>query len=125
MPGCAAGRTAAWFVKNGTPGPIAIADIGYVGYTTGYRIVDMLGLLNRNIAELPGAYTRKVDGPYTDIVFGQDPRYFVIISSERNCRSPSIPSARSVFFDPRFSAYHLRDALHLKGGGSWCIYQKK
>ena len=119
-----AGRTAAWFLKKDEPGPIAIADIGYVGYRTGYPIVDVLGLLSPEIARLPGGYTRKVGEGFVDAVFARNPRYFVIISSTRDCKGPSIPSARAISADPRFKAFTLEGAIHLKGGGSWCIFGK-
>jgi hypothetical protein len=119
-----AGRTAEWFLKNGQPGPIGIADIGYVGYRTGYPIVDMLGLLAPEIARLPGGYTRKVGAGYTDAIFARQPRYFVIINAERDCKSPTVPSSRAVFADARFADYRLRETIRLKGGGAWCIFAR-
>jgi arabinofuranosyltransferase len=119
-----AGRTAAWFLQRNEPGPIAIADIGYVGYATNYPIVDMLGLLAPEIARLPGGYTRKVGAGYGDAIFARNPRYFVIISSQRDCKSPSVPSSRTLFADPRFKGFPLAGSIHLKGGGSWCIFGK-
>lgn len=121
----AAGRTAEWLVKNGTPGPLAILDIGYVGYRTGYPIIDMLGLLTPEIAKLPGGYTRKVGPGYTDALFARDPRYFLIISSQKDCKSPSVPGSRAAYNDPRFRrGYRLRQAIALQGGAAWCIYEK-
>lgn len=121
----AAGRTAEWFVNNTEPGPIAIADIGYVGYRTGYPIVDMLGLLSPEISSLPGGYTRKVGAGYTDVMFGKNPRYFLIIASGTDCKSQTIPSSRTSYSDPRFKKnYKLRQALALKNGGAWCVFEK-
>ncbi|MGK3994617.1 hypothetical protein [Sorangium sp. So ce1024] len=121
----AAGRTADWLVKNGEPGPIAIADIGYVGYRTGFPVVDMLGLLSPEVSSLPGGYTHKVGTGYTDALFSKNPRYFLIISSGSDCRNPTVPSSRASFNDPRFKKdYKLRKAIALKKGGAWCIYGK-
>jgi len=119
-----AGRTATWFLEHTEPGPIAIADIGYVGYRTGYPIVDMLGLLAPEIARLPGGYTKKVGDGFTDAIFARAPRYFVIISSSADCKSPTVPSSRAAQADPRFKQYPLLNAIHLKGGGTWCIFGK-
>jgi hypothetical protein len=103
-----------------------IADIGYVGYRTGYPIVDALGLLTPDIARLPGGYTRKVGPGYADAIFGRDPRYFVIIANQKDCKTPSKPFAQAAVADPRFrSGYRLRETLALKGGGAWCIYEKQ
>jgi arabinofuranosyltransferase len=122
----AAGRTAEWFVKNGQPGPIAIADIGYVGWKTGYPIVDMLGLMAPEISKLPGGYTLKVGPGFTDAVFRRDPRYVVLIASNRDCKSPSKPFAKSMYSDSRFqSGFRIRQPVALKGGGAWCIYEKQ
>ncbi|WP_437692482.1 hypothetical protein [Sorangium sp. So ce176] len=121
----AAGRTADWLVQNAEPGPIAIADIGYVGYRTGFPIVDMLGLLSPEVSSLPGGYTHKVGTGYTDALFSKNPRYFLIIASGADCRNPTVPSSRASYNDPRFKKdYKLRQTIALKKGGAWCIYGK-
>jgi arabinofuranosyltransferase len=121
----AAGRTAEWFVQHAEPGPIAIADIGYVGYRTGFPIADMLGLLSPEVSRLPGGYTRKVGTGYTDVMFAKNPRYFVIIATGTDCRNPTVPSSRVSYGDSRFKkAYKLRQAIALKGGAAWCIFEK-
>src|SRR5262249_18040989 len=119
-----AGRAATWLVERGQPGPVAIANIGYVGYRTGYPVVDLLGLVAPEIARLPGGGKRKGGARFTGAVFGKNPRYFVIVSSGADCKTPSLPTSRAVFDDPRFAAYALASAIHLKGGGAWCIYAK-
>jgi hypothetical protein len=120
------GRTAAWLVKHGKPGPIVIADIGYVGYATGQPIVDMLGLLSPEIAKLPGGYTHKTGEGFMDAVFAKDPRYFVIISSTTDCKSPGPPSSRAALSDRRFQAgYRLAETIRINAGGAWCIFEKK
>jgi hypothetical protein len=122
----AAGRTAEWLVKNAEPAPLAIMDIGYVGYRTGFPIVDMLGLLAPEIAKLPGGYTWKVGEGYTDAVFNRNPRYFLIIASNRTCQAATTPAGRAVVGDERFrTGYRLREAITLRGGNAWCIYEKR
>lgn len=121
----AAGRSAEWLVQNAEPGPIALADIGYVGYRTGFPVVDMLGLLSPEVSRLPGAYTHKVGAGYTDAIFAKNPRYFLLIASGIDCKNPTVPSSRASYDDPRFKAdYRLREAIALRKGGAWCIYGK-
>ena len=55
----AAGGTAKLFLEN-PKDTIAIGDIGYVGYATDYPILDLLGLVDGEIAKMPGGYTQKV-----------------------------------------------------------------
>jgi hypothetical protein len=116
-----AGRAAAW-LRTAEPGPVAIADIGQVGYRTKLPIVDMLGVVNPAVARLPGGYTTKVGPGFADAVFAREPRYVVIISSERDCKSASAPSSRALYNDARFAPFRLRESLRLRSGGAWCIY---
>jgi len=120
------GRTAEWIVKHDKPGPVVIADIGYVGYRTGLPIVDMLGLLSPEIAKLPGGYTNKTGEGFMDAVFAKDPRYFVIISSTVDCKSGGPPSSRAALADGRFqSGFRLAETIRIGTGGAWCIFEKK
>ncbi len=121
-----AGRTAAWLSAHGKPGPVALADIGYIGYATGFPIVDMLGLLAPEIARLPGGYTNKTGEGYTDAIFARQPRYFVILSSSVDCKSPTVPTSRAIFGDARFRAdFALAEAVKLRAGGAWCLFERK
>lgn len=116
-----AGRAAAW-LKGAEPGPVAVADIGLVGYRSRLPIVDMLGVTYPAVARLPGGFTNKVGPGFADAVFAKEPRYAVIISGERDCKSASTASSRALFNDPRFAAFRLRESVRLKGGGAWCVY---
>jgi hypothetical protein len=116
-----AGRAAAW-LGTAEPGPVAIADVGQVGYRTKLPIVDMLGVVTPAVARLRGGYTNKVGPGFADAVFAGAPRYVVIISSERDCKSPSAPSSRAIYHDARFAPFRLRESLRLRTGGAWCIY---
>ncbi|WP_240806945.1 hypothetical protein [Polyangium spumosum] len=122
----AAGRTAAWLSGHDKPGPVAIADIGYVGYATNFPIVDMLGLLAPEIARLPGGYTNKTGAGYAAAIFARAPRYAVIISSSVDCKNPTVPSSRVLHGHPKFRAeFAVAETIRLRGGGAWCIYEKK
>ncbi|MDI3288845.1 hypothetical protein [Polyangium sp. 15x6] len=122
----AAGRTAAWLSSHEKPGPVAIADIGYVGYATGFPIVDMLGLLAPEIARLPGGYTNKTGAGYVDAIFARNPRYVVIISSTVDCKSPTVPSSRALHASSELrTGFVVAEPIKLRGGGAWCIYERK
>jgi len=122
----AAGGTAKWFLDHGKPGEIAIGDIGYVGYTTNYPILDLLGLVDPVIAKLPGGYTRKLGPGFLDRFFTKSPEYMLLISSSTDCRHPSVPGSQVIFRDPRFlPRYQVAGKVPLDGGFAWCIYERK
>ncbi|HVY45350.1 MAG TPA: hypothetical protein VHB21_05700, partial [Minicystis sp.] len=122
----AAGGTANWFLKNGDPGEIAIGDIGFVGYKTNYPILDLLGLVDPVIAKLPGGYTQKLGPGFRDRFFEVGPKYLLLISSNLDCRHPSVPGSQVLYRDPRFlPRYDLAGKVPLDGGFAWCIYRDK
>jgi len=130
----AAGRTADWFRtreaergRDQTYGAIALGDIGQVGYETGYPIFDVLGLVDPVISKLPGGYTRKTGPGYTDHFFSEKPRYFVMISANRRCTSPSVPTSSALYRDRRFrQQYFVSGIVALKDGKfGWCIWERK
>ena len=123
-----AGKAAQWFLDYGKPGTIALGDIGWVGYTTNYPILDLLGLVDPVIAKLPGGYTNKVGPEFLDYFYRRLPEYFVLLSSQFDCVHPFNPSTREPFNDSkgRFRAnYTLIHQLHLWNENSWCIYGLK
>ena len=122
----AAGGTAKWFRQHGEPGEIAIGDIGYVGYSTDYPILDLLGLVDPVISKLPGGYTRKLGPGFTDRFFQKAPRYFLLISSTTDCQKPSVPGSQVIYNDRRFKPlYQVAGTVPLDGGFAWCIYERK
>jgi hypothetical protein len=105
-------------------GTIALGDIGEVGYDTDYPILDLLGLVDPVIADLPGGYTFKVGHGFRDRFFDIAPRYFILISSSGDCVHPSVVGSRALYFDKRFlRAYHETGKVPLDDGFNWCIYQ--
>ena len=120
------GAVVAWLTEHDVPGGVALGDIGYVGYATGYPVLDLLGLVDPVISELPGGYTRKVGPGYTDRFFDKAPRYAVLISGNDRCTKPTVPTSQVLYHDPRFSQrYGLAKPVVLKGGGAWCIFEQK
>jgi hypothetical protein len=123
-----AGAASRWFLQNNQPGTIALGDIGLVGYTTNYPILDILGLVDPVIANLPGGYTTKQGPEYVDYFFQRMPEYFVAISSQNDCDHPYHPAISAIYNDPkrRFKAnYEVSAKLPLGSGISWCIYQRR
>jgi len=130
----AAGRTADWFRareaergRDDTYGAIALGDIGQIGYETGYPIFDVLGLVDPVISKLPGGYTRKTGPGYTHHFFTTKPRYFVMISANRRCSAPSVPTSSALYRDRRFrQQYYVAGVVGLKDGKyAWCVWERR
>ncbi|MCB1866732.1 MAG: hypothetical protein KDG50_15040 [Chromatiales bacterium] len=126
-------RTAKWFEaqenafgRDRVEGTIALGDIGEVGYRTNYPVLDLLGLVTRDIAELPGGYTRKIGAGYANYFFSKKPRYVIIISNRNSCSSPSVPGSAVLYHDARFLAQYTESGRVWAGGDYfWCIYQDR
>ena len=122
----AAGGTARWLNNNGVPGEVAMGDIGYVGYSTDYPVLDLLGLVDPVISKLPGGYTRKLGPGFTDRFFDKAPMYFLLISSNMDCQKPSVPGSQHIYNDKRFRGrYEVAGKVPLDDGFAWCIYRKR
>jgi hypothetical protein len=122
----AAGQAAEVLVKTNKPGRIAIGDIGYVGYRTNFPILDLLGLVDPVIGQLPGGYTRKDGEGYKERFFEVMPEYVVIILSGQNCDEAGIKSSRQVFDDHRFrNNYVLLQNIQVISDASWCVFKRK
>lgn len=122
----AAGGTARWLNENAVPGEIAIGDIGYVGWATDFPVLDLLGLVDPVISQLPGAYTRKLGPGFTQRFFDKQPRYALIISSSMDCQKPSVPGSQVLYNDRRFkNEYEVSGKVPLDGGYAWCIFERK
>ena len=67
----------ALFAATGGSGSLACEDIGALPYYSRLVTVDMLGLADRYIARLPGAFYDKVDPAY---ILGRAPDWLVLIS---------------------------------------------
>lgn len=127
----AAGGVAGWFRqaeqergRDAVKGTIALGDIGQIGYETNYPILDLLGLVDPVIAELPGGYTTKIGPGFRDRFFDSEPRYFILISSDGDCVHPSVIGSRILYRDPRFRGRYVeRGRVPLNQGFSWCIYE--
>ena len=120
---------AAWFVErqarlgDAARGRIALGDIGEVGYTTDYPIVDLLGLVDPVIAAEPGGYTNKTGQGYVNRFFDLEPRYVVIITDDNACTHPVHATSTVLFYDMRFRArYRLAHSIDVDSWG-WCIFE--
>jgi arabinofuranosyltransferase len=124
----ASGGVATWFREHAdqaTPGPIAIADIGEVGWETNYPIMDLLGLVDPVISTLPGGYTQKTGAGYVDRVFEVDPKYFVLVGSQTDCKKLPFAAQSRLIKDPRFRGRYVTagKVKHAKNG-YWCIFAR-
>jgi hypothetical protein len=71
-------------------------EVGIVSYYTKDRVLDIAGLADAHLANLPGAPGTRSDPNY---VFGQEPRYIFILFG--------VPSDSVYLRDPRIFAYRL------------------
>ncbi len=116
---------ARWFAERGQPGLLALGDIGYVGWATDYPILDILGLVDKEIAALPGSYGHKQGPRYLDYFFSRRPDYFVLISGHEDCDHPFHPSIEAVYRDPQrrlHEGYRVLHRIPVGGNAGWCIY---
>jgi hypothetical protein len=121
----AAGQTATFLADRMPPGRIAIGDIGYVGYKTNYPVLDLLGLVDREIAALPGGYTRKLGRGFRERFFDTSPEYAVLILSGQNCNQAAMEGSRLIFDDPRFKArYELAHNVQVNADAGWCVFKR-
>ena len=128
----AAGGVASWFAettrrhgREAIAGPLALGDIGQVGYDTDLPIVDLLGLVDPVVAKLPGGYTNKIGPGFRDYFFTRRPRYFILISAQNDCHHPSVSGSIALYRDPRFhESYSVSGRVMLTGGFSWCVYER-
>lgn len=119
----AAGGVASWFDEHGQRGTIAVADMGYIAYSTDYPILDLLGLVDPVISKLPGGYTRKTGAGYVERAFQVMPRYFVFVGGADTCQKLPFPQQARLKNDPRFRArYELVGQVRHTLSGYWCIF---
>ena len=120
----AAGGVAKWFADNNAPpGPIAVADIGEIGYKTNFPIIDLLGLVVPVSSKLPGGSTHKPGACYVDRVFDAKPRYFVLVGAQSDCKKLPFAAQLRLIRDERFQGNYVTAAKvkHSKNG-VWCIF---
>jgi hypothetical protein len=121
-----AGQVAEWLVTNGKPGRVALGDIGYVGYRTNYPILDLLGLVDPVISQLPGGYTKKNGPGYTERFYELMPEWAVLIYSGQDCKKASLKAVKTIVDDPRFlRKYTLMENFQVNADGSWCVFKRK
>lgn len=69
-----------WLAKEADPGDwVALGDVGALPYYSGLQVIDLYGLVNPDIARLPGAslYSEGID---TAAILARKPRYIVLES---------------------------------------------
>lgn len=122
----AAGQAAEWLAVHGKPGRVAIGDIGFVGYRTNYPILDLLGLVDPVIAELPGGYTKKLGKGFKERFFDVMPAYAVIIMAGQECKVASMKGSKLIANDRRFKRnYEVAHNIQVVSGAGWCIFKRK
>lgn len=121
-----AAQVAEWLVRYGTPGYVALGDIGYVGYRTNFPILDLLGLVDPVIAQLPGGYTKKIGKEFVERFYEVRPSYAVLIMTGQDCGHGGFPGVRQIAEDPRFLPdYTVVHNVQVMADASWCIFKRK
>lgn len=77
-------------------GPVAVLDVGYVGYYSGVEVVDLGGLTDAHIARLPGGHIdKRIDEAY---LMARNPKQILLHST----RAPELDEQRRLI---AFSGY--------------------
>ncbi|MDO8673330.1 MAG: hypothetical protein Q7O66_18135 [Dehalococcoidia bacterium] len=92
------------WLRDNRQGPVALMDIGRIGYLSRLPIIDTSGLTDRTIAHSDGGLVdKKFDLAY---VLDRQPQYFVLASTtdfgESNAGPTDFPIERRIYEDKRF-----------------------
>jgi len=121
-----AGQVAEWLAVHGKPGRVALGDIGFVGWRTNYPILDLLGLVDPVISQLPGGYTKKHGPGYKERFYEVAPEWAVLIHSGQDCKTASLAAVKKIVEDPKFRRmYVLEENFQVNSDGSWCVFRRK
>ncbi len=121
-----AGQVAEWLVVNGKPGRVAIGDIGFVGWRTNYPILDLLGLVDPVIGQLPGGYTKKHGPGYKERFYEVAPEWAVLIHNGQDCKKAGLAAVKKIVEDPQFRRmYVLEENFQVNADGSWCVFRRR
>ncbi len=100
-------RVGLWLREHTPPeSVVAVSDVGAVGYYSGRRIVDMLGLVNSHIARTPGQLHRKHDVAY---VLARRPDYVILVERTDRAGQPWYwrLADRAMAESPQFAAGYV------------------
>jgi hypothetical protein len=78
-------------------------DIGIVGYYTQLRIIDLTGLVEKQIAHAPGAFQEKVYDPA--YVLDQEPASVILVDTDGD-RVPDFPTDLRIYESPDFQTHY-------------------
>jgi arabinofuranosyltransferase len=111
-PGASAVVLGQYMLKQRPVAVLAASDIGLLGYKTGYRVIDMVGLVDRFIAQSPGnSFQKEYDPAY---VLDQKPDF--IMFQGNIC----LPEQR-LEADPRFQEQYRMVMRH----GAYRLFERK
>jgi hypothetical protein len=120
----ATGASSDWLLRN-EPGMIAVGDIGRIGYETNYPLLDLLGLVDPVIGNLPGGHRKKLGPGFADRVFDVMPEYILLIQAGQECDKPQRRASRLLYQDERFRpSYRLGANIQVSPNVGWCIFKR-
>ncbi|MFH1418587.1 MAG: hypothetical protein ABII12_09930 [Planctomycetota bacterium] len=113
-----------FLAEHAGDGDIVVArDIGILGYNTRCRILDVVGLTDRHVAETSGF--RRRDRIDRDYIYGCEPAFLLLQSGNDRCEPvPLDAPARALVDDRRFKQYGFRGRWELPGRHFCEIYER-
>lgn len=108
---------------------IALGDCGALPYYSGLRVIDLYGLMNREIARWKGKATRaEPAAAEIDWIFDAAPRYIVLEISERHPARPGLKGIdRTILAHPRFHAEYAPQPVlagHFSPAESTLVFER-
>ena len=91
-----------WLAREAEPGDwVALGDVGALPYYSGLNVIDLYGLVNPEIARLPGPalYSQGIDA---EAILNRRPQYIVLESRTENAFQGLKQVDRKLFLEPRF-----------------------
>ena len=115
----------AWLDEQG-PGSVAVGDIGWIAFHTKRPIVDVIGLIDKDIARSAGGYANKDKSVIAERVFSQKAD-FLVVMAPRSCYEPGYPALRGLFLRDReelWRDYALTEVFSLGADGFNCVFAR-
>jgi hypothetical protein len=115
----------AWLAKQ-RPGSVAVGDIGWIAFATKRPIVDVIGLIDVDIARSAGGYANKDRAVIARRVFEQEAEFLIVMAGV-DCTQPGYPALRALFSSPGdevWKDYALAEVFSLGADGINCVFDR-
>lgn len=109
--------------------PVALADIGQIGYYSELPVIDLAGLTDRTIAQSPGGLHRKEYDP--EYVLDRQPEFVVLVCARVGGRMVirGFETDKRLYHHPRFQREYrllpeISQRFHYKDDYSYWVFQR-